>query len=242
MCVTHSHHRCQLSVAQFLSHRTTFISQVTSHNHPTIKCGVLVMCVLVLTVFLLFVLCFCIVCTVFCIVCTVFLYCLYCVLNCLYCVLYCLYCVFFCFLCIFILICFVCTSVRTTATELQLDCINNNNNNNNNKFNIQYILETPVPRHAGPLPVPHGSVSTQTATADRNTVQHRKARPLKKSCHFSLEKAEVLLLVYTLTAKYHTVDQTPPHTTYTFCHGSAKLVDKAGNSEVICWQHVAMKT
>ena len=77
-------------------------------------------------VFVLFVLCFCIVCTVFlyflycvfvlfvlcfllfvlcfCIVCIVFLYCLYCVF-----VLFCLR--------IFILICFVCTGVRTTATE-----------------------------------------------------------------------------------------------------------------------------
>jgi hypothetical protein len=37
---------------------------------------------------------------------------------CIYCVLYCLYCVFVLFrLCIFILICFVCTSVRTTASE-----------------------------------------------------------------------------------------------------------------------------
>jgi hypothetical protein len=35
-----------------------------------------------------------------------------------YCVLYCLYCVFVMFrLCIFILICFVCTGVRATATE-----------------------------------------------------------------------------------------------------------------------------
>jgi len=37
---------------------------------------------------------------------------------CIYCVLYCLYCVFVLFrLCIFILICFLCTSVRTSATE-----------------------------------------------------------------------------------------------------------------------------
>ena len=37
---------------------------------------------------------------------------------CIYCVLYCLYCVFALFrLCIFIVICFVCTSVKTTATE-----------------------------------------------------------------------------------------------------------------------------
>ena len=51
----------------------------------------------------------------------------------IYCVLYCLYCVFVLFpLCIFILICFVCTSVRTTATEWQLNCSSNNNNNNNN--------------------------------------------------------------------------------------------------------------
>jgi len=38
--------------------------------------------------------------------------------TCIYCVLHCLYCVFLLFpLCIFIPICFVCTSVRTTATE-----------------------------------------------------------------------------------------------------------------------------
>jgi hypothetical protein len=37
-------------------------------------------------------------------------------------------------LCIFILICFVCTSVRTTVTEWQINCSNNNNNNNNFKF------------------------------------------------------------------------------------------------------------
>jgi hypothetical protein len=43
--------------------------------------------------------------------------------TCIYCVLYCLSCVFVLFrLCIFILICFVCTSVRTTATEWQLNC------------------------------------------------------------------------------------------------------------------------
>jgi hypothetical protein len=42
-----------------------------------------------------------------------------------YCVLYCLYCVFVLFrLCIFILICFVCTSVRITATEWQPNCSN----------------------------------------------------------------------------------------------------------------------
>jgi hypothetical protein len=49
----------------------------------------------------------------------------------IYCVLYCLYCVFILYrLCIFILICFVCTSVRTTTTEWKLNCNNNNNNNN----------------------------------------------------------------------------------------------------------------
>ena len=38
--------------------------------------------------------------------------------TCIYCVLYFLYCVFVLFrLCLFILICFVCTSVRTTVTE-----------------------------------------------------------------------------------------------------------------------------
>ena len=35
----------------------------------------------------------------------------------------CLYCVFVSFrLCVFILICFICTTVRTTATELKLSC------------------------------------------------------------------------------------------------------------------------
>ena len=43
--------------------------------------------------------------------------------TCVYCVLCCLYCVFVLFrVCILILICFVCTSVRTTATEWQLIC------------------------------------------------------------------------------------------------------------------------
>jgi hypothetical protein len=43
--------------------------------------------------------------------------------TCIYCVLFCLYYVFVLFrLCIFILICFVCTGVRTTATEWQLNC------------------------------------------------------------------------------------------------------------------------
>jgi len=42
--------------------------------------------------------------------------------TCIYCVLNCLYCVFVLFrLCIFI-ICFVCNSVRTTATEWKLNC------------------------------------------------------------------------------------------------------------------------
>ena len=42
--------------------------------------------------------------------------------TCIYRVLYCLYCVFVLFrLCIFILICFVCTSVRTSATEWPLN-------------------------------------------------------------------------------------------------------------------------
>jgi hypothetical protein len=45
--------------------------------------------------------------------------------TCIYCVLYCLYRVFVLFrLCIFILICFVCTTVRTTATEWRINCSN----------------------------------------------------------------------------------------------------------------------
>jgi hypothetical protein len=53
---------------------------------------------------------------------------------------YCLYRVFVLFrLCIFILICFVCTSVRPTATEWKLNCSNNNNNTNNNINNSSQL-------------------------------------------------------------------------------------------------------
>ena len=53
--------------------------------------------------------------------------------TCIYCVLYRLYCIFVLFrLCLFMLIYFVCTSVRTSATEWKLNYSNNNNNNNNN--------------------------------------------------------------------------------------------------------------
>ena len=52
--------------------------------------------------------------------------------TCIYCVLYSLYCVFVLFrLCIFILSCFVCTGVRTTGTECELNCSNNNSNSHN---------------------------------------------------------------------------------------------------------------
>jgi p-aminobenzoyl-glutamate transporter AbgT len=52
-------------------------------------------------------------------------------------------------LCIFILICFVCTGVRTTATEWQLNCSqevnddddDNDKSNNNNNNNQQLSLE-----------------------------------------------------------------------------------------------------
>ena len=65
-------------------------------------------------------LCMCGFCNVWVFVCVGFVMC-GCFGNmrtCIYCVLYCLYCVFILFgLCIFILISFVCTSVRTAATE-----------------------------------------------------------------------------------------------------------------------------
>ena len=69
-----------------------------------VMCGcVYVSVLLCVGVFLIFVLVF----TVFCIVCTVF-----CIVSFMY------------------IICFVCTSVRTTATDWKLNCSNNNNNNN----------------------------------------------------------------------------------------------------------------
>ena len=71
-----------------------------------VMCGfgyvLVLLCVGVLVICLLVFTVFCIVCTVFCIV--SFMY----------------------------IICFVCTIVRTTATEWKLNCRNNNNNNNNN--------------------------------------------------------------------------------------------------------------
>jgi len=66
------------------------------------------------------------------------------VCTCIYCVLYCLYCVFVLFrLCVFILVCSVCTGIRTAATEWQLNCSNNNNNNNNIKI-FQLLLLTHI--------------------------------------------------------------------------------------------------
>jgi hypothetical protein len=79
--------------------------------------------------------------------------------TCIYCVLYCLYCVFVLFrLCIFILICSVCTAVRTTAIGWQLNCSSNNNNNNNNNNNACAQLAAPteyVKRHDGVAKVIH---------------------------------------------------------------------------------------
>ena len=43
--------------------------------------------------------------------------------TCIYCVFYCLYCVF-----VLVCLCFVSTSVRITATELQLNCSSNDDN------------------------------------------------------------------------------------------------------------------
>ena len=60
----------------------------------------------------------CVFCTVIGLTCFVMCGCFGNTCTCIYCVFYCLYCVFVLFcLCIFILICFVCTSVRATATK-----------------------------------------------------------------------------------------------------------------------------
>ena len=54
---------------------------------------------------------------------------------------FCFVCIVFCIvLCIFILVCFVCTSVRTTATERNSIAVNNNNNNNNNNNTLSLAL------------------------------------------------------------------------------------------------------
>ena len=61
---------------------------------------------------------------------------------CIYCVWYFLYCVFVLLrLCVFILICFIGTSVRTTATEWQHNF--SNNNNNNNRIFCHWVNEIP---------------------------------------------------------------------------------------------------
>jgi hypothetical protein len=70
--------------------------------------GYLLICVLVFAVF-------CIVCTAFCVVCTAF---------CVVCTAFCVVCTAFFVLfrlCILILMCFVCISVRTIATEWQVN-------------------------------------------------------------------------------------------------------------------------
>ena len=66
----------------------------------------------------------CVSCTVVVLTCFVMCGCFGNMCTCIYCVLYCLYCVLFVLfrLCISSLICFVCTSVRTTATEWKLNC------------------------------------------------------------------------------------------------------------------------
>jgi len=65
----------------------------------------------------------CVSCSVVVVTCFVTCGCFGNMCTCIYCLLYCLYCVFVLFhVCIFILICFVCTSVRTTATEWKLNC------------------------------------------------------------------------------------------------------------------------
>jgi hypothetical protein len=54
--------------------------------------------------------------------------------TCICCILYCLYCVLVLFrLCIFILIYFVCTTVRATATEWKLKCSSNSSSSSSSK-------------------------------------------------------------------------------------------------------------
>jgi hypothetical protein len=70
----------------------------------------------------------CVSCTAVVLTCFVMCRCFGIMCTSIYCVLYCLYCVFVLFrLCIFILICFVRTGVRTTATSDNSIAVNNNN-------------------------------------------------------------------------------------------------------------------
>ena len=56
-------------------------------------------------------------------------------------------------------------------------------------FSIQYVLGTPCHGATGLCLCPTTvQFLFTTYTADHDTVKHRKARPLKKSCHFPLER------------------------------------------------------
>ena len=53
---------------------------------------------------------------------------------------FCIVCTVFCISSFMYIICFVCSSVRTTATEWKLNCSNNNNNNKKKKKKIMIII------------------------------------------------------------------------------------------------------
>jgi hypothetical protein len=98
----------------------------------------------------------CVSCTVVVLTCFIMYSCFGNMCTYIYCVLYRLYCVLIFRLCIFILFFFVYTSVRTTATEWNLNYSKqvSNNNNNNNKY-FWNGVNTFVPKSMRILSPPH---------------------------------------------------------------------------------------
>ena len=114
----------EVSYGEILGDKSTMCIRVTLHW------GYLIVMWLFYLVCIMYCGCFNLFCNMWVCVCVGFVLrgCFGNVCTCIYCVLYCVYCVFVLFcLCTFILICFLCTNVRTTATEWKLNCSNNNN-------------------------------------------------------------------------------------------------------------------
>ena len=107
--------------------------------------------------------------------------------TCIYCVLCCFYCVFVLFrLWVFILICFVCTVVRTAATEWQLNCSSSrsssNNNNNNNIGSRNSLRYTPPHTHTHTHTHRTSSILEQRPSLKEWSQNRRNKTSLKEYC------------------------------------------------------------
>ena len=100
--------------------------------------------------------------------------------TCNYCVLYCLYFFVLFRLCIFILICFVCTGVRTTANEWKFHCSNNNNNSEISAMCNQNAAQV--------IPI----VISSTAVIPKSLSQSLKRLNLHPNTYIQMQKSVIL--------------------------------------------------